>query len=159
MAVDTSFSALDGSAQAPAFSFLSAPTTGFFRDAQGNINIFVGGVRAASISAVGGLVSGSGPVAVTGAALAATVNAQSAIVTTETSLTTAAGATFTYVITNSAIKATSNVMVNVGRGTTTQGNLIVQSVTPSAGSVSVVVLNAHATLAMNGSAILQLLVA
>ncbi|MDE2102789.1 MAG: hypothetical protein KGL39_36430 [Patescibacteria group bacterium] len=86
----------------------------------------------------------------TGAALAVTLNTPSGVITTE-SLTTAAGGTFTYVITNSCIAATDIVNVSLGLGTASTGNPSVTTVTPAAGSVSVVVQNLHASAALNGT--------
>lgn len=98
---------------------------------------------------------------VTGASLAATVNATSFVVTTE-SLATAAGATAAYVITNNTIVAASNVLIEVGYGTATAGVPLVQKVVAAAGSVTVTILNLGATspagASLNGTLIIQGLV-
>lgn len=150
MAADNSFEALDGSQSSPAFAFVAAPTTGFYRDGLG-IVATVAGVIAARITAAG-VVGGAAPAAVTGAALAVTVNALSAVITTE-ALATAAGSTFAYVVTNSLITAASNVGVQVGYGSATAGILIVQKVVPAAGSVTITVLNLGGTLSPAAAAI------
>lgn len=141
--LDQSFQAGDGAPGSPAYGFLSSPNTGIYRDGAG-LAIVVGGVLAARITGGGGVLPGNGPVQVTGAGLAVTVNAPSAVVTTE-SLATAAGSTFTYVVTNSVINANSNVQVTVGYGSATAGLPMLQKVVPGAGTVSITVLNLSAT--------------
>jgi hypothetical protein len=81
---------------------------------------------------------------------AATVNAQVGQITTE-ALTTAAGATYTFTLTNSLIRATSVVLVTVGRGTATTGEPVVQFLTPAAGSAVILVRNVAAAAALNGT--------
>ncbi len=85
---------------------------------------------------------------------AATLSTQNGIVTSE-SLTTAAGATYTLTLTNTKIAASSNVMVTTGLGTSTQGLPIVTKVTPGVGSATIVITNAHASLALNGTILIQ----
>lgn len=86
----------------------------------------------------------------TAVAGAATLNKNAGVVTSE-ALTTAGLADYTLTLTNSAIAAADQVMVNVGNGTNTQGDPVVGIVTPAAGSVVVRVRNAHATEALNGT--------
>jgi hypothetical protein len=81
---------------------------------------------------------------------AATLNSPSGVVTSE-SITTAAAATYTLTLTNSCIAATDIVLVSQGNGTNTQGAPVIQSITPAAGSVVVVVKNVHASQALNGT--------
>jgi hypothetical protein len=85
---------------------------------------------------------------VTAAAGAATLNKKAGTVTTE-NLTTAAGADYTLVLTNSMIAASDLVMVTVGYGTMTAGIPHVMSVTAAAGSVTIVVRNIHASAAFD----------
>lgn len=96
--------------------------------------------------------------AATSTAAAATVNLPQANITTE-SLTTAAGATYTFTLTNSLITPSSFVGVMVGNGTNTGGTPTVTTVTPGTGSAVIVVHNAHATVAFNGTLKLNVLVA
>lgn len=86
----------------------------------------------------------------TGAALAVTINSVAGVVTTE-SLSTAAAAEATYVITNNKIAATDIVLVSIGNGTNTTVAPAVCAVTPAAGSVSVSFTNVHASSALNGT--------
>lgn len=100
------------------------------------------------------------------AALAATVNAVTAssgaatlskvcgIVTTET-LTTAAGATYTLTLTNTLVKATSNVLAVAYLGTGVGSELQVTSITPAAGSV-VIVVTVVGTVALSGTAVMKI---
>lgn len=81
---------------------------------------------------------------------AATMNAGRGIVTSE-ALTTAAGATYTLTLTDSAIAATSVIHANVGYGTSTTGMPTVANVVPAAGSATIVVQNIHASAALNGT--------
>lgn len=86
----------------------------------------------------------------TSTAAAATINEQSGMVTTE-ALTTAAGSTYTFTLTNSLIAATSLVFATVGKGTATAGEPVVQFVTPAAGSAVILVRNVSAATAVNGT--------
>jgi hypothetical protein len=85
---------------------------------------------------------------VTAAAGAATLNNKAGIVTTE-NLTTAAGADYTLVLTNSSIAATDMVLVQVSYGNMTAGIPHLLNVTPAAGSVTIVVRNIHASAAFD----------
>ncbi len=86
----------------------------------------------------------------TSTAGAATINYQCGIITTE-ALTTAAGATYTMTLTNSAISASSIVLVTVGKGTATTGEPVVQFVTPASGSCVILIRNVAAAAALNGT--------
>jgi hypothetical protein len=79
-------------------------------------------------------------------AAAATVDAQSGQVTTE-SLTTAHGSTYSFVLTNKYIKATSTVLVSVGTAGT--GEPCVLSVVPTTGSATILIKNVAASDAFN----------
>lgn len=81
---------------------------------------------------------------------AVTVNAQAGVVTSE-ALTTAAAGTYTLTLTNDRIGANSLVFVSIGNGTNSQGVPVVNTVTPSSGSVAIVISNEHATQAFNGT--------
>lgn len=86
----------------------------------------------------------------TSTAGAATINAQTGLITTE-ALTTAAAATYTMTLTNSTITAGSIVLVTVGKGTATTGEPVVQFVTPAAGSCVILIRNVAAAAALNGT--------
>lgn len=86
----------------------------------------------------------------TSTANAATINAQTGVITTE-ALTTAAGATYTMTLTNSYIQAGSIVLVTVGKGTCTAGMPTVAFVTSATGSTVIILQNIHATNALNGT--------
>lgn len=86
----------------------------------------------------------------TGASGAVTLNANAGTVTTE-ALTTAAGASQSYVITDSRVLATSAVLVSVANGTNSAGAPNLTTVTPANGSFTLVVQNIHASAALNGT--------
>lgn len=81
---------------------------------------------------------------------AATLNKIAGVVTSE-SLTTAAGATYTLTVTDSAIAATDIVFASVALGTATTGMPAVTTVTPAAGSLVIIVQNIAASAALNGT--------
>lgn len=81
---------------------------------------------------------------------AATLNANSGVVTSE-ALSTAAAATYTLTLTDSSVAAADVVLVSMGNGTNSAGAPVIQTVTPAAGSVVVVVKNVHASAALNGT--------
>lgn len=81
---------------------------------------------------------------------AATLNQPSGVVTSE-SVTTAAAATYTLTLTNSKIAATDIVLASVGNGTNSAGTPEICSATPANGSVVIVIRNAHASAAFNGT--------
>jgi hypothetical protein len=93
----------------------------------------------------------------TSTAGAATVNAQSGQITTE-SLSTAAAATYSFTLTNSYIKATSIVLVSVGKGTATTGEPAPHFITPAAGSAVIAIRNDAAAAALNGTITINFLV-
>ena len=90
------------------------------------------------------------PGSATSTAGAATVSTQCGQVTTE-ALTTAAAATYSFTLTNALIKATSVVLVTVGKGTATTGEPAVHFVTPAAGSCVIAIRNDAAAAALNGT--------
>lgn len=90
----------------------------------------------------------------TATAGAATLNNRFGKVISE-ALTTAAGATYTLTITNSAVKATDIAMASVAYGTSTAGTPAVTRVTPGAGSLVVVIQNVHSANALNGTIIVS----
>ena len=81
-------------------------------------------------------------------AAAATINADSGKVTTE-SLTTAAAATYTFVLTNSKITAANKVFVSVE--TASAGTPVVSGVAPGAGTCTIKITNVHASAAFNNT--------
>ena len=85
----------------------------------------------------------------TSTAGAATINAQTGVITTE-ALTTAASATYTMTLTNAAIATTSIVLVTVGKGTATNGKMTPTFVTPAQGSAVIILQNID-TAAVNGT--------
>lgn len=95
---------------------------------------------------------------VTAAAGAATLNAESGIVTSE-ALTTAQNAIYTLTLTNSKVKATDIVLASVSDGTNTQGTPMIGQINPADGSVVIEVINKHATAeAFNGTIIIAFIV-
>lgn len=82
-----------------------------------------------------------------------------ACIVTSEAVVTAAGATYTLTIGNSAIRPDSVVLPVVSNGTNTQGDPTIQTVTVSLGQVVINVVNRHATQALNGTLKISLLVA
>lgn len=80
---------------------------------------------------------------------AATINNDSGVITTE-ALSTAAGAQYTFTLTNNQMTANSIVSVDVWNGTNTSVGLTVNEVTPAAGSCVILVKNTNAS-ALNGT--------
>lgn len=80
---------------------------------------------------------------------AATVNHQAGVIQTE-ALSTAAGAQYTFTLTNNNIIANSIVMVEAWNGTNTSVGLTVNEVTPAAGSCTILIKNTNAS-ALNGT--------
>lgn len=91
----------------------------------------------------------------TATAGAATLNADSGKITSE-SVTTAAGATYTLTLTNANIVATSLVLCSVTTAGT--GTPAITKVTPAAGSVVIVVQNISAATAFNNTLVFSFLV-
>lgn len=85
---------------------------------------------------------------------AATVNHTGGIITTE-ALTTAAGADYSFTLTNNNISPSSIVLISVGNGTNTTVPYCVHSVQPAAGSVTFKIRNLHATVALNGTLVIS----
>lgn len=87
----------------------------------------------------------------TATAGAATLNNRFGKVTSET-LSTAQNANYTLTITNSTITAADLVFASVANGTNSAGTPVIVRVTPAAGSLVVVVRNAHdSAVAFNGT--------
>lgn len=98
---------------------------------------------------VAGLASDVGTA--TASAGAATLNDRAGKITTE-ALTTAQDLFYTLVLTNSFIAAADMVFVSVGNGTNSAGTPILTTVTPAAGSVTLLIQNKHLTaVALNGT--------
>jgi hypothetical protein len=89
----------------------------------------------------------------TSTAAAATVNNASGSITTE-SLATAAGAFYTFVLTNGLITTQSVVMVSVASGTNTTAGLMLSEVVPAAGSATIKIKNTNAG-ALNGTIVIN----
>lgn len=85
---------------------------------------------------------------------AATLNNRFGKVTSE-ALVTAAGATYTLTITNSAVKASDIAVASVAYGTSTTGMPTVCRVTPGAGSLVIIIQNVHASAALNGTIVVS----
>jgi hypothetical protein len=91
----------------------------------------------------------------TATAGAATLAALNGKITTE-ALTTAQNVNYTLTITNSRIAAADIVLASVANGTNTQGTPIIVRVTPAAGSVVIIVRNAHESAqALNGTLVVS----
>ncbi|TGP26098.1 MULTISPECIES: hypothetical protein [unclassified Mesorhizobium] len=89
----------------------------------------------------------------TATAGAATLNNRWGVVTSE-SLATAAGATYTLTVTDNQIAATDMVFASVAYGTSNAGSPAIMRVTPSAGSLVIIVQNIHASAALNGTIVI-----
>ncbi len=90
----------------------------------------------------------------TATAGAATLANRFGKITTE-ALTTAAAASYTLTITNTAIKATDMVMASVAYGTSTTGEPAVSRITPADGSVVIILRNNAAAAAVNGTLVIS----
>lgn len=90
----------------------------------------------------------------TAVAGAATLNKASGKITTE-ALTTAAGASYTLTLTNSAIAAADTVFASVANGTNSAGLPVIGLVTAGAGSAAIIVNNMHASAALNGTLVIS----
>jgi len=93
----------------------------------------------------------------TAASGAATANGYLCRITSE-SLTTAAAAEYTLTLTNDKITADSILFVSTHLGTSTQGTLATGEAKPSAGSATITVTNTHASSALNGTIVIDVLV-
>jgi hypothetical protein len=85
---------------------------------------------------------------------AATLDKSSGKITTE-ALTTAAGATYTLTLTDSQIAATDICGASLANGTNSTGDPAIGRVTEAAGSVVILVVNRHASVALNGTLIIK----
>jgi len=89
-------------------------------------------------------------------AAAVTNNHTGSVITTE-ALAIAAGADYSFVLTDANIAATSIVLVSIANGTNTTSYAVVHNITPANGSVTFKVRNAHATVALNGTLVLSVI--
>lgn len=108
---------------------------------------------AVTSAAIKTYANGGAIVTATGSAGASTANGERVVITTE-SLSTAAGATFTETITDSAVTAASLPLCSVWFGTSTTGTPTVTRTTPGSGTLTVIVQNIHASAALNGTIVI-----
>jgi hypothetical protein len=99
----------------------------------------------------------AGMTTATAAAGAVTIAAQLVTITTE-ALTTAAAGDYTLTVTNTRVDAGAGVFVSVGSGTNTTVPYFAHSVAVTQGQVVVLIRNAHASSALNGTLKITLLV-
>lgn len=92
----------------------------------------------------------SGTKTATATSGAATLAKSAGVITSE-ALSTAAGASYTLTLTNSAIAAGDQVLASVALGTATTGTPLITTVKEGAGSVVIIVQNVHASAALNGT--------
>lgn len=92
----------------------------------------------------------------TSTAAAATINNVGGVITTE-ALVTATGVQYAFVLTNTLITASSLVFVSVKNGTNTTLGLVVNEVTPAAGSATIRIKNTNAG-ALNGTIVISFIV-
>lgn len=114
----------------------------------------IGGGAAVTPISAASLQLDTGTKTATATAGAATLNKMSGKITSE-ALTTAGLADYTLTLTNSDIAAADIVLVSVGSGTNTQGDIVCGAVKAAAGSVTIVVRNSHATQALNGTIVIS----
>lgn len=93
--------------------------------------------------------------AVSGAAAVAT---DSGIITSESSLTTSAGANYTLTVGCPACTPQSLVMASAQNGTNTGGAPAVRTVTPGDGKITILVGNTDGSAAFNGSVVVSFIV-
>lgn len=134
---------------------LASPTWSIFQSS-GDAGSFTT-VTASGLVTAGQAKVDTGTKTAAASAGAATLNKNAGRITSE-ALTTAGLADYTLTLTNSQIAAADQVLVNVGNGTNTQGDAVVGTVTPAAGSVVIIIRNAHATQALNGTLIVSFVV-
>lgn len=103
-----------------------------------------------SANAAGGGVGGTDSIVFSGA----TLNKSSGVITTE-ALTTAAAGTYTLTIADNLVAAADIPGASVSLGTSTTGLPEVATVTAAAGSIFIVIRNAHASAAFNGTLKIQ----
>jgi hypothetical protein len=94
----------------------------------------------------------------TAVAGAATLNKMAGIVTSESSITTAAGSDYTLTLTNSTIAVGDFVLASCSNGTNTTEGIAVNRTQVSAGQVIIHVRNTNASTALNGSIVINFLV-
>jgi hypothetical protein len=81
---------------------------------------------------------------------AATLSKAAGVITTE-ALSTAAAASYTLTLTNTAVAVGDQVLASVALGTATTGTPVITSVKEGAGSVVIIVKNIDASAAFNGT--------
>jgi hypothetical protein len=113
-----------------------------------------GAAGTAALAITGTLQLDTGTKTATATAGAATLNKASGKITTE-SLTTAAGATYTLTLTDSSIAAADMVFASLANGTNSTGDPVIGLITPAAGSVTIKVVNRHASAALNGTLVIS----
>lgn len=116
----------------------------------GTTGTFSGALATDSSMTAGALRLDTGTKTASATAGAATLNKDAGVITSE-ALSTAAGATYTLTLTNSAVAAADQVFASVQNGTNSAGAPIIESVTPGSGSVVIVVRNIHSADALNGT--------
>jgi hypothetical protein len=97
-----------------------------------------------------------------GTADAVAMNADAAIITTKSLTTAGAFGSYTFTVNCSQLKLTSIPVVEMGLGSNSQGIPIITTMTVAAtqdgpGTLTIVIVNAHATLALNGTLLLYVL--
>lgn len=103
------------------------------------------------------LILDAGVKTATASSGAATANGQAFKITSE-ALSTAAGSAYTLTVTNASVAAGDVVLASVALGTATTGQPVVETVTPAAGSVVIVVRNRDGSAAFNGTIVVSGLV-
>lgn len=115
--------------------------------AQGQANIFKGQTVGSNVKVgAGGAPDFTNTGTATSTVHAATLNADSGTLTTE-SITTAAGSTYTFTLTNSKITAASKVFVSFQTAGT--GTPVLTGVVQGSGTCDIKITNVHATAAFN----------
>lgn len=117
----------------------------------------VGATSATAMTFASGMVLALDSGTVTGAALAATLNKQVGVVTTE-GLATVAGGVATYTITNSRVTTASSIFVSGRNGSNTTRPWFLANAIPGSGSFTVAIENQAAVDALNGTVLISFLV-
>jgi len=120
--------------------------TTFKNDMRITGNLTVVGSISSTVNAIG---------AATATAGAATLAARRGKITSE-ALTTAQNLFYTLTITNTTCAAADMVMASLTNGTNSAGTPVITSVTPGAGTITIVVQNMHASaVALNGTLVIS----
>lgn len=174
---ETSPALADGTASLPSLSFLADSDTGLYRPADNEIGITVGGSTIAEIKSSGlyvddiieetssagttinGLKLAGGTISPdkgtgTESSNAVTINNISGVITTS-SLSTAAGGTYSITLTNSTISAGSEIIVNQNSYSGTIGTnglpITVNADVTGANTAVITIVNAHSSNALSGT--------